>query len=224
MYNSIGMVISDELVASELIKYILQEYSGVEIKILADIGNLHRINNVFQSNCAFVSLEEILETECIIVLTDVGVFVNEFNSYPKKIIDFTGHLKKIDNNGNVHSVLDPISYIINLLFLDIDNISGNIYLPLAVFGKAGIDELISQTKNVFNFINNKKRYLDVNMPFNVIFLDNCRGSVIKNYVAYIRRQIPPSFSLRLIPVMTGIIADFFYSYNNEQYFVFLNTL
>ena len=75
MYNSIGMVISDELVASELIKYILQEYSGVEIKILADIGNLHRINNVFQSNCAFVSLEEILETECIIVLTDVGVFV-----------------------------------------------------------------------------------------------------------------------------------------------------
>jgi len=116
MYNSIGIVISDELVASELIKYIVREYGGINIKILADLGNLHRINNIFQSNCAFVSVKEILETECIIVLTDVSVFADKFHSYNGKIIDFTGYLKKLVNSGNIYTVLDPIKYIINLLF------------------------------------------------------------------------------------------------------------
>jgi hypothetical protein len=213
MYNSLGIILSDELIASELIKSLSIEYSGIDIKILAEFGNIHRIKNIFLSNCSFVGVEEILKTECLIILTDIGHIIDKIKSYNGNIIDFSGCLKNLCEN--VYDIYEPIRYITNQLFLDSSRVSGNIYLPAAVFGKAGVEELLNQMKNVYNFVNNRESYLGVNLPFNVIFLDHCASDVIKNYVAYMRKEIPLTFSLRLIPVMTGLIADFFYNYNEE---------
>jgi hypothetical protein len=213
MYNSLGIILSDELIASELIKSLSIEYSGLNIKILAEFGNIHRIKSIFQSNCSYVGVEEILKTECLIILTDIEHIIDKIKSYNGKIIDFTGYLK--NTCKNVYDIYEPVIYIINQLFLDTSRVSGNIYLPVAVFGKAGVEELLNQMKNVYNFVNNRKSYLGVNLPFNIVFLDYCSSGVIKNYVAYMRKQIPSTFSLRLLPVMTGLIADFFYNYNEE---------
>jgi hypothetical protein len=213
MFNSIGIIFSDDLITSELVKTLTEANSSIEIKILADSENLHRINNNFLSSCSCASIKEIMETDCLVILTDVNNIIGKIKKYKGKIIDFTGYLKDVCDN--VYEVHDPINYIINLLFQDINNISGNVYLPLAIFGKAGIEELLNQVKNVYNFINNREKYLGVNLPFNVIFLDRCSNSVIRNYVNYMREKIPSSFSLRLLPVMTGFIIDFFYNDNNE---------
>ena len=213
MFNSIGIIFSDELTSSELIKALIEANGSVEIKILADSGNLHRIKSLFLDSCTLVSVSEILKTDCLIVLTDVSNILDKIKTYRGKIIDFTGYIKNVCDN--VYDILDPINYIANLLFQNIDQVSGNVYLPLAAFGKAGIEELLNQVKNVYNFVNNRKSYLGVNLPFNVIFLDRCSNSIIKNYINYIRERVPSSFSLRLLPVMTGFIIDFFYNDYNE---------
>lgn len=213
MLNSFGIIFSDELIASELIKTLVEENSSVEIKILTDSENLHRIKNLFLSSCTLVSVKEIMKTDCLIVLTDVSNILDKIKTYSGEIIDFTGYVKNVCDN--VYDIVDPINYISNLLFQNINQVSGNVYLPLAVFGKAGIEELLTQVKNVYNFVNNRGSYLGVNLPFNVIFLDSCSNSIIKNYINYIREKLPSTFSLRLLPVMTGFIIDFFYNDYNK---------
>jgi hypothetical protein len=213
MLNSIGLIFSDELIASELVKVLLDEFSDIEIKALVSADNLHKIKNLFLNSCKFVDINELLNTDCLIVLTDISKIIDLLRGYEGVFIDFTGYIKNFSRN--VYDIVEPINYIAKLLFQDVNNIFANVYLPLAVFGKAGIEELLTQMKNVYNFINNKKSYLGVNLPFNIIFLDRCQQPIIKSYIDYLKGVISFPTTLRLIPVMTGLIIDFIYDENNE---------
>ncbi|MDY6820629.1 MAG: hypothetical protein SVN78_03285 [Deferribacterota bacterium] len=207
MPKQLGIIFKDELIFSELIKSINEIFPYLEVKVMSNYVDIHK-SNINDSNLVKVgSVKEILETDCLIILCDINSIKDIIKSYRGTIIDFTGYVGNLTEK--VIQIEDPLVYILNKLFEDLSDISGNIYLPVAIFGKMGVEELLKQMQDLFNFNTAKDSFYNLNLPFNVIFLDNLDISPIKNYIAYIKERIDADFSYRLLPVMSGIIMDIF---------------
>jgi len=69
-------------------------------------------------------------------------FLKEFDG---SVIDFTGTFT--DVLDEVYLIEDPIAYILNSIETEKKNIEAVATLPAAVYGKSGIDDLLTQTIN-----------------------------------------------------------------------------
>ncbi|MBZ4644120.1 MAG: hypothetical protein JG767_1729 [Deferribacteraceae bacterium] len=160
--------------------------------------------------------------DIFVILSDFGDgLVDYLKKFEGLVLDLTGIARNYSNN--VEDILEPAVYIIEKYFgHSVENLKGNIYFPVSIYGKAGIDDLINQTKDIFTFGNSQPKILKDKMPFNCVLGLGAGESGIKNYIQRFSHEVATNFDLRLLPFSTYMIVDIFKPFNVEIYGDFLD--
>ncbi len=111
---------------------------------------------------------KISEEEILIVLSDPQADVETIRKFDGTVIDMTGTFEGLMDE--VYVVEDPVAYILNMVADDKEGVEAVATLPAAVFGKSGIDDLLSQTRELFAFTNAETKVFENRLAFNMFFL------------------------------------------------------
>ncbi|UOD34617.1 hypothetical protein DSN97_10790 [Deferribacteraceae bacterium V6Fe1] len=162
-------------------------------------------------------IQDITAYDVFIVLSDFNEkLVNVIKNYNGTVLDLTGVVKNYYNN--TEDIVEPSVYLLEKYFGDsLDAIKGNIYYPTCIFGKAGIDDLVNQTKDIFTFGNTEPKILKSSIPFNAILGMGFGQNGLKEYISRFGDTIISNFDLRLLPFSTYMIIDIFKPFNVEIY-------
>lgn len=156
------------------------------------------------------SFENVCDEDLVVVI--LSEFTSKLGNFLRKssvdVIDFTGLADSY--TSRCLPVSEPSVYLLEQIFGSyISEIRGNIYYPASVFGKAGIDDLIEQTRSIFTMTSNENKILDFNIPFNGKIGYGFGNSSLLKYIESYNYTIPQNFDLRLIPFSTNLVIDVF---------------
>jgi len=197
--KNIGVFSKDNFMYKEL-----EDFTTDSSFILEQIADENQIN-------------DISDYDMFIVLSDFNEkLVNLIKNYNGTILDLTGVVKNYYNN--TEDIVEPSVYLLEKYFGEsLDVLKGNIYYPTSIFGKAGIDDLVNQTKDIFTFGNTEPKILKESIPFNAILGMGFGQNGLKDYISRFNDTIIANFDLRLLPFSTYMIIDIFNPYDVEIY-------
>lgn len=172
---------------------------------------------IFEQIAGEDQIHNIMDYDLFIVLSDFNEkLVNLIKNYNGPVLDLTGVAKSYHNN--TEDIVEPSVYLLEKYFCDsLDVLKGNIYFPTCIFGKAGIDDLVNQTKDIFTFANTESKILKGSIPFNAILGMEFGHNGLKEYISRFNDTIISNFDLRLLPFSTYMIIDIFKPYDVEIY-------
>jgi hypothetical protein len=163
-----------------------------------------------------------LDSEILIILNEIASAKEILQNFRGLIFDLTGIAKNLGLKSL--ELIEPSVYLLYKYFGEqIDCIKGNIYYPVCIYGKAGIDDLINQTKDIFAFTNTECKILDKRLPFNALLGMGYNRSGIGEYISRFNSDVPNNFDLRLLPLSTFMIIDIYKPLNVEIYGEYLES-
>jgi len=151
--------------------------------------------------------ESISEEEILIVISDPQNDVEHIRKFDGTVIDMTGTFEGLMDE--VYVVEDPIVYILNSVAKDKDSVEAVATLPAAVFGKSGIDDLLSQTRELFAFSNAETKVFENRLAFNLFFSDLDQG-ILSGYRQKLKQETGVDVDVRMIAVSTGFVLDVYF--------------
>lgn len=172
---------------------------------------------IFEQIAGEDQIHNIMDYDLFIVLSDFNhKLVNLIKNYNGPVLDLTGVAKSYHNN--TEDIVEPSVYLLEKYFCDsLGLLKGNIYFPACIFGKAGIDDLVNQTKDIFTFGSTESKILKGSIPFNAILGMGFGQNGLKEYISRFNDTIVSNFDLRLLPFSTYMIIDIFKPYDVEIY-------
>jgi len=210
----VGIYSNDSLILSELVERVSRDYPTIFLTIYTDKGYLDSMDNI--DNVRITSIDDNIEDDSLVVLNDATKLGEKIKDFNGKIIDFS---QTVQGSKNVVYIEEPILYCFENL-LDKTPDFAIIGLPAAVFGKAAVDDLLNQTRDIFSFVRNEYKVFDRMLAFNMFFVK--RGDQLyKNYFDLLEENLDFSFELRQLPVSTAFIIDIFgdISFEEDEFFV-----
>lgn len=211
----IGIYSNDSLVLSELVEKINKDYLSLFTTIYTDKGYLDTLEQI--DNVRITGISESFEDDVLIVLNDASKILDKIKEFKGKIIDFSG---TVVNVKNVVHIEEPVVYCFENLLEERNPDYAVINLPAAIFGKAAVDDLLNQTRDIFSFVRNDYKVFDRMLAFNVFFVERS-DELYKNYFSFLDNKLDFPFELRQLPVSTGFIIDIFgdISFEEDEFFV-----
>lgn len=200
---SAAVYANENLLLSELLERLEADMPLLEISVYA--GTL--MENSITTSTGEYSVNppsELGEEEILIVLSDPQTDMEHLKSFDGTVIDFTGAFNGVVEE--VYVVEDPVAYLIKSLVDDPEDAEAVALLPAALFGKSGIDDLLSQTRELFAFTNAETKILDQRLAFNLFFSDPDQG-ILSGYRQKLKQDTGMDVDVRLIAVSTGFVLD-----------------
>jgi len=197
-----GIFAGESLLLNEVITAIEGQMPDINVNVYAEKDKMH----VLQSEVSSVQINDLGhfgEEDVLLILPGGESIANYADDFDGSIIDAAGCYA---GNEEICKVLNPVEYILYSVCDDIDDIKGVCSLPVAVFGKDGVDDLINQTRHLLAFSDYNTKVIDFNMGFNVVTEGN---PLFDKYLTDIRDEIRKNFIFRLLPVSTGLILDIY---------------
>lgn len=160
------------------------------------------------------------EEEILIVLSDPQADMEFLKEFDGSVIDFTGTFA--DVLDEVYLIEDPVAYILNSLECDKSYVDAVATLPASVFGKSGIDDLLTQTRELFAFTNAETKVFDNRLAFNMFISDLDQG-ILSGYRQKLKQDTEVDVNCRMIPVSTGFVLDVYFKKDVNSNFTFSYT-
>jgi len=157
------------------------------------------------------------DEEILIVLSDPQGDMEFLKEFDGSVIDFTGTFT--DVLDEVYLIEDPIAYILNSIETEKKNIEAVATLPAAVYGKSGIDDLLTQTRELFAFTNAETKVFENRLAFNMFFSDLDQG-ILSGYRQKLKQDTEVDVDCRMIPVSTGFVLDVYFKKDVNSNFTF----
>jgi len=157
-----------------------------------------------------------LDEEILIVLSDPQKDIELIKKFDGSVIDFTGTFS--DLLDEVYEVEDPVSYILKNAG-DPQDMEAVASVPAAVFGKSGIDDMLSQTRELFAFSNAETKVFQDRLAFNIFFSDPDQG-FLTGYRQKLKQDTGVDVDVRMIPVSTGFVLDVYFKKEVNSNFKF----
>jgi len=157
------------------------------------------------------------DEEILIVLSDPQGDMEFLKEFDGSVIDFTGTFT--DVLDEVYLIEDPIAYILNSIETEKKYIDAVATLPAAVFGKSGIDDLLTQTRELFAFTNAETKVFENRLAFNMFFSDLDQG-ILSGYRQKLKQDTEVDVDCRMIPVSTGFVLDVYFKNDVNSNFTF----
>lgn len=149
-------------------------------------------------------VEKFTDEEILIVLSDPQSDVENIREFDGSVIDLTGSFEGLMDE--VYTIEDPVALILNQLEDKVDAIAT---VPAALFGKSGIDDLISQTRELFAFTSADAKIFQDRLSFNMFFSDIDQG-ILSGYRDKLKQDTELDVDIRMIPVSTGFVLDVYF--------------
>jgi aspartate-semialdehyde dehydrogenase len=206
--NSISVAVfaNDPLLLSELLGRLEEEFPLLNINIYSSEDFLPAIA-AEKPSYEVKSISSLQDEEIAVVLSDPGQYADAIRKLGASVIDCTGIFR--DTYDDVYLVEEPVEYLISHFKGDRQSIRGSLYLPAALFGKNGIDDLLSQTRNLFSFGRDKSKVFEERIAFNVLLGGDEEGNILSGYKKRLEESAGMPLNFRIIPVSTVFLADFF---------------
>ncbi|KAA0259235.1 hypothetical protein FHQ18_01940 [Deferribacter autotrophicus] len=199
----VGIFANDSLLLSELVETLNNRGLSILTNIYTEQGYLDSMDNSDFVNIN--SVPERFEDDFLIVLSDISNYLERLKGYERKVIDFSRTVRGVKH---VSYISEPILYCLEQLDMDEDDIFAVINVPAAVFGKAAVDDLLNQTRDIFSFTRSVYKVLDKMLPFNYFFIKE-DNNIFKNYLSFLKENLEVDFELRMLPVSTGFVIDIY---------------
>jgi len=149
-----------------------------------------------------------LDWDVLIILSEFKEAKDTLKNFTGLIFDLTGVIKDLGIKSL--QLLEPSVYLLHKYFgKHLDSIKGSIYYPVCIYGKAGVDDLINQTKDIFTFNTSECKVLNRRLPFNAILGMGYSRNGIKEYILRFDSNIAKNFDMRLLPLSTFMIIDIY---------------
>jgi hypothetical protein len=196
---------NDPLLLSELLSRVEDELPLLKINIYSSEDFLPTIA-AEKPSYSVKNIKDLADEEIVVVMGDPGANADAIRGLDASIIDCTGIFSDYDD---VYSVHEPIEYIYKKLKGNSKNTRGSLYLPAALFGKNAIDDLISQTRNVFSFGRDKSKVFADRIAFNVLLANEDESNILQGYKKRLEDSTGMLLNFRIMPLSTVFLADFF---------------
>ncbi|QAR33137.1 hypothetical protein EP073_06905 [Geovibrio thiophilus] len=152
------------------------------------------------------NIKDLGDEEIAVILGDPGIHADTLRKLDGSIIDCTGIFSGYDD---LYEVAEPIEYIARRFQGDRSKVRGSLLMPAALFGRNAIDDLISQTRNLFSFGRDNSKVFEERVAFNVLLGGDDSRNIMSGYKKRLEETTGMTFNFRIIPVSTVFLADFF---------------
>ncbi|MGA1845977.1 hypothetical protein [Deferribacter abyssi] len=199
----VGIFANDSLLLSELVETLNHRGLSILTNIYTEQGFLDSMDN-----SDFVDIKSIPEKfndDVLIVLSDISKYIERLKGFERKVVDFSRTVRGV---RYVSYISEPILYCLEQIDIDESDVFAIINVPAAVFGKAAVDDLLNQTRDIFSFTRSECKVFDKMLPFNYFFIRE-NDHIFKNYLLFLKENLEIDFELRMLPVSTGFVIDIY---------------
>lgn len=149
---------------------------------------------------------KIREAEFLITLAQPANEVSEINGFDGTVIDACG--LDFAAGTEVFHIPEPVRKTLRNIAVPIADVSVAVNLPVCVYGKAGVEELMRQTKDIFSFENSGSSVFERRIAFNQHFNPVSFGRLIENTAEDFIGS-GGDISIRISPLSTVFVIDVF---------------
>ncbi len=203
MNNVVGIYSDDYLLLLEFTYLLENELPDTEVKLF---GKAEFLEGLPSETLEQISgdINGLLETDVAVILGKLPKTDIFPQKYDGTIIDLS------DGNDYVYSdtimLADPLFALLTEIAKPNENLVMNISMPAAVYGRAGVDQLMQETRSVYSFENYDDSTLPMRMAFNIHFYaDLLPHKALEGSVELLRKYC--DVNLRLNPVSTAFVVD-----------------
>lgn len=203
MNYKIAVYTTDYLLLLELSEAIEREFPAAETMIFADAA--FEKNFLSSGGDIITDFSRICEADILITLSDPAPILKEIEKFEGTVIDSTGSV--FPQNAEVYKADEPVKGVLKNLAVPTQDVSAVAQLPVCVYGKNGVEDLMRQTKEIFSFENGDNVLFEQRIAFNVHFNpENLAGLPVgKSLEAFY--EAGGEVSARIYPLSTVFIID-----------------
>lgn len=209
---SAAIYANDNLLLTEVLEKLESDLPTITLKIYGSTLAGTTVSTAMDEYEVFPAGE--FEEEILIILSDPQADLEHIKKFDGSIIDFTGSFEGLLDE--VYTVEDPIAFILNKL-TGVQTAVATV--PVSVFGKSGIDDLLSQTRELFAFTNTETKVFEDRLAFNMFFSDTDQG-ILSGYRQKLKQDTGVDVDVRMVPVSTGFVLDVYFKKDVNSNFTF----
>lgn len=202
---SAAVYANENLLLSEVLERIEADMPLMEVSVYSSAPTESEISTA-TGEYPLKPVSAIKDEEILIVLSDPQADIEFLKDFDGSIIDFTGAFADYDD---MYPIEDPIAFVLNGLVKEAKDAEAVALIPAALFGKSGIDDLLTQTRELFTFANAETKVFDQRLAFNMFFSDPDQG-ILSGYRQKLKQDTGIDVDVRMIPVSTGFVLDVYF--------------
>ena len=203
MQSTVGIYSSDYLLLLELTYLLENEMPDVRVELFG--------SKEFLDGLPAETLEQISEDPSGLLATDVAVILSPLPGLADFPAKYDGTILDMSGAGGYSYddtilLTDPLFALLTEIAAINSDIAITAGLPVAVYGRAGVDQLMQETRSIYSFENYEDGALPMRLAFNIHFYpEKLPGGILADSVENLRKYAP--VSLRINPVSTAFIVD-----------------
>ncbi|MGE4317783.1 MAG: hypothetical protein AB7E96_02660 [Deferribacterales bacterium] len=203
-HYSAAVYANENLLLTEVLDKLENEFPMMGIKVFGN-SLAHTALTTATNEYDVLPAGMVGEEEILLVLSDPKDDLEVLKDFDGDIVDFTGTF----TSDEVYRIEEPLAYLINAMKTRPEEMDAVAYVPAAVFGKNGIDDMINQTRELFTFTNNENKVFDERLAFNMFFSDREEG-ILAGMRKKLEAETGVDADLRLGAVSTGFVLDVYF--------------
>lgn len=209
MYKA-AIYINDYLLLLELISRLDLELPSLEYTIYGSAAFEKTLENTAEGYVV-TDLSGIEDAEILILLADPSLELEKkdldiIENFDGTIINATSF--KFNKDVEVFEVVEPIRKILRNIAVPVGNTSVILNLPVCIYGKDGVEDLMTQTKDIFTFENNDSSIFQHRIAFNKHFNPVISGTAVEKSIIDFS-EAGGDVSVRISPLSTVFVVDVF---------------
>lgn len=204
MYK-VAIYVDDYLLLLELISRIDSDIPTLEYTIYGDKRFEEELSDTAEGYVV-TDLTGIKDAEILIMLAKPSKDEDIIKNFDGTVIDLSGYEYSPDTE--VMKVYEPVRKILRNIAVPVSDTSVIVTLPVCVYGKNGVEDLMKQTRDIFTFENNDSSVFSHRIAFNKHFNPVTAGLLVGKTVDDFAES-GGDISVRLAPLSTVFVVDVF---------------
>lgn len=205
MNYKIGIYTTDYLLLLELTSRLESVYPSASLLVYGDSGLEESVGMSNLDDYVITDFGRVNEADILITLSNPAPLSEVVEKFEGTVIDAFGW--EFSKNVEVFQADEPIMSVFRNLDAPFSDISAVAQLPVCVFGKGGVEDLMRQTKEIFAFEDSDNIVFENRIAFNVHFNPtNHEGLPVARSFETFQGE-GGDVNLRILPVSTVFILD-----------------
>ncbi len=201
-----AIFVNDYLLLLDFLSKLENEFPLMEYTIFGDEAFAESLENTAEGYVE-TDLSLIKDAELLIMLAkplkDDEKVIKNFDG---TIIDITGY--EFSKDAEVFMIAEPVRKILQNIAVPVSDVSVTLSLPVCIFGKHGVEDLMQQTRSIFTFDNVDNLVFHDRIAFNKHFNPVTAGLVVGKTVDDFV-EAGGDISVRISPLSTVFEIDIF---------------
>ena len=201
-----AIFVDDYLLLLDFLSRVENEFPLLEYTIYGDNEFAESIENTAEGYVE-TDLSSIKEAELLVLLAKpLKDNENIIKNFDGTVIDITGY--EFSSDTEVFKIDEPVRKVLKNIAVPIADVSVTISLPVCIYGKHGVEDLMQQTRNIFSFEDGESLIFHNRIAFNKHFNPLIAGLPVGKTVDDFA-ETGGDVSVRISPLSTVFEIDVF---------------